>query len=141
MKYKGKIIQIIEEKKAKNYVLDWQQNVIPNHDYLNIRPAEEREVPLNWRMPFYICMGICLIVFVISLIFPSISVTVSAISIIGLLAILFFGTKMHKKYKFQNVPKGIWYFNDAFAVEKPHNYKVGDIVKIELNLNHIQNEK
>lgn len=132
MKYKGKIIQIIEEKQAKKFVLDWQQNVIPNHDYLNIRPKEERETTLKFTAPLYICLGIVLACLLISY-FLDYNLS-GFISFIGMFLLIIIGNGKIKKYQFKNVPKGIWYFDSPFAVEKPHDYKVGDLVEIELNL-------
>lgn len=133
MKYKGKIVQIIEEKNAKGYILDWQQSVVPNYDYLNIRPAGERQVPNKYRWLF----GLSIIFFCALIIIFSTAVfdigIISWISVILLALDVYIGLKENKRYVHKFVQKG-WYINDAFPVEKPHNYKVGDLVDVELNL-------
>ena len=92
MKYKGKIIQIIEEKKSREYVLSWQQEVLPNFDFLNIRPAEERAVPFKFKLPLFICLGICIVCATLSFIF---NFDLSAfISVVCGLSLIYIGNKI-----------------------------------------------
>ena len=143
MKYKGKIIQIIEEKKAGNFIMVSKKNLLPNLDYLNIRPAEERDVPKKYRKILWSIMGILGGLFFIGLITDSLKLT-HLPGILGVILIALFllavgiGQHLFKKYGNKYVPKGIWYFDFPVPIEKPHDYKVGDLVEIELNLSKVK---
>ena len=112
----GKIVQIIEDKKASKYGFYKQKN----SDYLNIRPYEERNIPKKVRWGLIISLLIWIgLGFVHPLFF--------LIFLLELIVTVILGEKwISRKVKEQ------WYFDPPIAIKKPHKFKVGDYVKITI---------
>jgi hypothetical protein len=132
MEYTTKIIQIEKEEDYKRFGFI----KYPNCDYLNLIPIElwkekQRKIYkiLNWintisliflfiAFPLgmiyknYVLGGVGLILFFVGIILNSVYID-------------FREKKVFNKY---------WYFKPPYPIEKPHHYKEGDIIKININL-------
>jgi len=124
--YKAKVVQIREEKKK-------------NYEYLNLVPIEiwneQQKKSYKNIMRLLKCsvfMGVILFIFqAITLIFnfniPYL-LTLAIILIFGSLII----ARIYEDYILKDYDKKWWSF-ELFRINKPHNFKEGDIIKIKLS--------
>lgn len=132
MKFTGKIVQIIEEKKAKSYMFGSKfLKLNPDCDFLNIRPVEEKF--LDKRISYTILlMFVGLIAFGIIQESNIIKMIGISILVLGILTIEYYNSKSIKQD---------WKFDSPFAVKKPHEFKVNDIVEITLEINELEEKR
>jgi hypothetical protein len=135
MNYTAKIVQIIKYEDKKNYgFIDY-----PNHDYLNIRPTElvKEEETFIWSRKV---IGISLLI-----LFGIIALNqwwihfkyFSGISWILVVSIIVFAL-WFSDYRSKKVFNKYWYFDAPLPIEKPHNYNVGDIVNINIEIKKVK---
>lgn len=124
-KIKGKIVQIVPEEKSKSMgFLKYE-----NSDYLNMRPFEERLPKKNIKK----------LMFAFFILFFILLFTVSPtggwawlvfFSLIGAGGCMIYNDNYVDKY----TKNKYWYFDAPFPVEKPHNFKVGDVVNMTVEV-------
>ena len=126
MKRTGKIIQIVKEEEYKKYgFLKYE-----NYDFLNIRPIEEREPKKNIRnLTYFFIIGLLVAIGFMIYTQSTWFTWLFLVCVIGMFACLIY----KDDYVYKNVPRKYW-LNTPLPVKKPHNFKVGDVVEIEINI-------
>lgn len=139
MKTKGKIVQIIKEEEVRKYGFPQ----IPNHDYLNIAPQNIPKKNCSLWVLLLFTVGIAASYFIgkffKNLFNSSVMGQITSIIVyfIPAATIFYFWRKQDKEFK----KRPLWLFDKPIQIEKPHDYKIGDIVEIELNLKKVEDAK
>jgi len=123
MKRIGKVISILKEEE---YIKHFK-----GCDYLITRPIEERDRKKSIRNLTYFFI-ICMIGIGTLAIGTNSRVLgwLTLLSFVGVFACIIYNDNYSLKY----VPNKCWYFESPLPVKKPHNFKVGDVVEIKIEI-------
>lgn len=144
MEYQAKITQLIKEEEYKKFAL----KKYPNCDYLNLMPIElwneiqSKESKIKQKLinvSFWVMLALILISFISFIL--NFNFNIFIYPAVGLFLITLVSAFIWNNFRRKKIFDKYWYFNPPFPIEKPHYYKEGDTIKININLELIARGK